>query len=171
LRSDGQIVESVLAGDPGAYALLVERYAKPVHGVTLGVLRDFHSAEDAAQDAFVEAYESLGSLRKSERFGSWLLRIARAKAIDRLRRRIPTEPLDPDAPSSVPPPLSDESGEILRSIENLPDREKQVVSLKHFGGLSAREIAETIGESTGTVTKRLSRAYARLRTALKGLEP
>ena len=75
MRSDSELTEGVLGGEPAAFAELVRRHERVVYGVSLAVLGDHHSAEDAAQETFMMAYEKLGSLRNGSAFGAWVLRI------------------------------------------------------------------------------------------------
>ena len=71
MRSDAEITRMTLNGEKEAFAVLVERYERPVRAVALmNVLGDYHRAADAAQDAFVKAYEKLPGLRKPSSFGA-----------------------------------------------------------------------------------------------------
>ncbi len=170
MQTDAEIIRAVLDGNRGQFALLVQRYEHAVHACVLHVLGDFDAAEDAAQEAFISAYEKLGSLRTPARFGPWLLRIARHKALTSMRRRPRTELLEAaeNIPDGNPDPrISETSRQVLAAVMQLPDNEKQAVLLKHFDGHSATDIAALTGRSVGTITKQLSRAYARLRKRLK----
>ena len=82
LQSDGDLVDAVVGGDRAAFAILVRRYEPALRAVAMSVLRDAHLAQDAAQEAFVKAYEKLGSLRRAGAFGPWLLQIGRRCALD-----------------------------------------------------------------------------------------
>src|SRR6478735_7868133 len=87
LRDDRAIVDAVLAGDPDAYRVLVEREGAAVVRACHRVLGDLHEAEDAAQEAFVTAYRSLASWRGDGPFGAWLTRIAVRIALREAGRR------------------------------------------------------------------------------------
>lgn len=87
MRSDTELVKAALEGQKKAFASLVSRYEVVVLAVALGVLGNHHSAQDAAQDAFLKAFEKLGTLRKAEVFRPWLLKIAKRCAIDIARRK------------------------------------------------------------------------------------
>jgi RNA polymerase sigma factor (sigma-70 family) len=174
LIPDAAVVKRVLDGDREAYAVLVERYQRSAHSVALGILGDFQAAEDATQDALVSAFEKLGNLRKPERFGPWLVQIVRRKALDSVRRRWATSPLEQAgevAADPVDPALGESSQRLLAEVLRLPEREKQVVILRHFDGLSVKDIAMHLSQAVGTVTKTLSRAHGRLRGRLRELEP
>ncbi|MHC4215045.1 MAG: RNA polymerase sigma factor [Planctomycetota bacterium] len=82
MQSDAQLVNAVLSGQKDAFAELVGRYERSVRAVAITVLDDHTAAQDAAQEAFIRAYEKLGSLKRSSAFGSWLLMITRRCALD-----------------------------------------------------------------------------------------
>jgi RNA polymerase sigma-70 factor, ECF subfamily len=161
-RSDVALVAETLRGDAKAFEILVRRYERPVRATGFAVLRDWHAAQDAAQEAFLNAYMHLGSLRNPGRFGPWILTIAhnRALAVSHLNRS--HQPLD-EAPDPVGPPASctDAVG-LFDLIAQLPDHERVVVMLRYLEGHDVAAIAVIRNSSVGTVTKQLSRAYRRL---------
>jgi RNA polymerase sigma-70 factor, ECF subfamily len=170
MPSDAELVAAVLGGDRSSFAALVGRHERAVLGAALGVLRDYHAAEDAAQDAFVAAYQKLGSLRDGSRFAAWIIGIARRRAIDARRKRSAmrgdSAPFDRIA-ANCETPLDSRSGDLLRAIDRLPRRQRQVILQRFCNGLGVQEIAQATGWPVGTVTKYLSRAYARLRNSLR----
>jgi RNA polymerase sigma-70 factor, ECF subfamily len=133
----------------------------------MSVLRDAHLAQDAAQEAFVKAYEKLGSLRRAGAFGPWLLQIGRRCALDLVRQYRETSLADHEIAAARPAGLLDEEKELLlAAVLELRESERQVVMLRHFGGYRVKEVAEITGRSVGTVTKQLSRAHRHLRVLL-----
>ena len=76
MKSDPELFAAAMAGGPEAFAPIVERYQDAVFGIALARLRDFHEAEDVAQQAFVEAFERLGTVRDPARLGAWLRAVA-----------------------------------------------------------------------------------------------
>jgi RNA polymerase sigma-70 factor (ECF subfamily) len=171
MRSDSELIQSVLEGQKGDFAEIVRRYERIVRAVTIGILKDSHLAEDAAQDAFVKAYCKLATLRNRDSFGFWITRIARRCALDIARKKQNHTPLDAvaDIPAaSLDVNLSDEKHQLLTAVINLPKGEKEVIMLRYFGGHAVRDVAAIAGRSVGTVTKQLSRAYGRLRIMLGG---
>ncbi len=144
MQSDADLVEAVLGGDRASFEVLVRRHERAVLGVALGVLRDYHAAQDAVQDTLVAAYEELGTLRRGARFGAWVLGIARRRAIDlwRKRSRKPqqTTPLDPGVADGNGR-LDETVDEVFEAIGRLPERFRRVVLLRFCDGLSVREIA------------------------------
>jgi RNA polymerase sigma-70 factor (ECF subfamily) len=174
LESDRQLVHRVLTGDPQSFAALVERYEHAVFAVALKVLEDRQAAEDAAQDAFVAAYENLGQLADANTFGAWLLVIARNKALRSARKCPRTVPLDEhDAPERLRDPAleSDDMRNVMTALDRLPPHEQHVLMLRYFQGHPISTVAQITGRSVGTVTRQISRALARLREKLQRSEP
>jgi len=170
VQTDAELVNDVLDGEKQAFAILVKRYERPVRAVALDVLGDFHSATDAAQDAFVKAYQELGRLRKPEAFGPWLMKITHRCALDSARRKPKEAQLETKIAAAVENPnsqLDEEKQRLLAAVIKLPKSEKQVVMLRYFGSHSVKDVAEMVGRSIGTVTKQLSRAHKRLRRMLE----
>jgi RNA polymerase sigma-70 factor (ECF subfamily) len=170
VRPDGEIVQAVIGGDRAAYALLVRRYERAVRATAIRVLHDPHLADDAAQEAFVAAYEALGKLREPSAFAAWLLLIARQRATRIAKKR---ERSLNDYPSSagIAPShgavSSDDTEAILIAIDALPEHERVVVMLRYFEDHDVQSIGRILGRPTGTVTKQLSRAHERLRKRLQ----
>lgn len=165
VRSDGQIVAAVLGGDRRAYAQLVARYERGVLATTRRVIRDPHLARDAAQDAFVSAYENLGRLRDANAFGGWLLRIAHRSATRTAERR-KQRPADSLTTDHAAPAETDDLEWALAATAGLPEQERVVIYLRYFEDHDVRTIAAMLGRPVGTITKQLSRAHERLRQRL-----
>ncbi len=173
MRSDAEITRMTLNGEKQAFAVLVERYERPVRAVALNVLGDYHRAADAAQDAFVKAYEKLPGLRKPAAFGPWLMKITRRCALDAARRAPKETSLEPQIAEAIESPqvrLDRDKQTLLAAVAKLPKAEQQVIMLRYLGGNSVKEVAGIVGRSVGTVTKQLSRAHKRLRKILKEAE-
>ena len=167
--SDEALVRSAQEGSQEAFARLIERYERPVRALCWSVLRDHHLACDASQDAFIEGYRRLKHLRKPVAFGAWIITIARRRAL-RIRRyphhRLQRSNVDgPLAEAPAKPVTALEEG-LSAAVAQLPRQERLVILLKFFDGYDVEEIAEILQRPVGTVTKQLSRAYARLRAKL-----
>jgi RNA polymerase sigma-70 factor, ECF subfamily len=169
-QSDAQCIAEVLNGNRQRFAELVERYQDAVFATVRGVVRDPHLAEDVAQDAFVLAFTQLPTLRDPLTFHAWLLQIARHRAVQ-ASIRAGKRP-DQGALSGAEMLLNKESGTeeritgVLASVEQLPEPYRGTVLLKYQQGLSCKEIAEKEQVAVSTVTSRLTRGLAMLRTAL-----
>ncbi len=173
MLSDAELIQAVMAGDRESFEPLIRRYERTVCAVAADVLNDRHMAQDVAQEVFITAYKQLGTLRDPAAFGPWTMRIARRQAVQWAKKRslrTNVEPLPESAAPSDNGQLDDASAALLNAIGLLPGHERRVVMLKHFDGHEVSAIAEITGRPVGTVTKQLSRAYARLRERLKDVD-
>ena len=138
------------------------------------IARNASDAEEAAQDGFVKAWRALGRFREGSPFRPWLLSIVANEARNRRRsagrranlalRAATEEPSGGAAPSPEAVLLSAEQrASLLAAVEELPEEQRTVVSLRYFLGLSEHEVAETLGIPQGTVKSRTARALERLR--------
>jgi RNA polymerase sigma-70 factor (ECF subfamily) len=170
VRTDAELVNACLDGEKTAFAALVKRYERPVRAISLAVCRDYHSAADISQDAFVTAYQNLSGLRKGSAFGPWLMKITHRCALDFIRRRQKETPLEKTGVCGIENPggrLDEDQQKLLAAVVRLPKAEKQVIMLRYFAGHGVKDVAEILSRSVGTVTKQLSRAHKRLRNMLK----
>ena len=168
LLSDDDLVSRVCAGDTAAFALLAERYQRPVYTLAYRMLGNRADAEDAAQETFVRAYTRLASYQPGARFGAWLLAITAHWCIDHLRRRrrtvsleavLGTLPLPADSQSPEEQALRSEGrDEVQRWLARLPESYRLVLVLRYWHELSYSEISEVLGEPVSTVRMRLFRA-------------
>ncbi len=168
--TDAELVELVKEGRKSAYGELVLRYEAIVRAVTIQVLGHNDDAREAAQEAFVKAYEKLPGLRNPNVFGPWLQKIARRCAID-IAKKLTREKSagfvrDLRVSSDHSKAYDEGSTELLNAVSGLGLSEKQVVGLRYFSGLSVKDVAAVLGRSVSTVTKQLSRAHKRLRNVL-----
>ena len=159
-------------------APLAEHYPA-IRRYIIGLVRDPAEADDLTQETFLRAHRSRQSLRDPDAALPWLYGIATNASLDRLRQRARREPsesnLDPEAVSPPDPEpsaaLLAEREEMSRCVQGfigeLSDSYRAVLFLHDVNGLSAREIAELLGDSTGSVKIRLHRARNKLRAALE----
>jgi RNA polymerase sigma-70 factor, ECF subfamily len=174
MKADGEIVRLVLLGDRDAFAELVARHERAAWATARRIVGDDHIASDAVQEAFLQSFHRLSTLRNPAQFGVWLLKIARREAVRlaRQRARQPACPVSDQGHELVGgngtgPGLSADSEDLLKALGRLPDHERLVVSLRYLEGHSVSEIAQALDRPVGTVTKQLSRAIDRLRGTLK----
>ena len=181
-ETDADLVERFRSGDSDAFETLIHRYARLVTSIAYGIVRDGHTAEDVAQDAFFKVQRGIGGLRDPDRFRSWLSGIARTTAIDwvrRARRGPGSLSALADTAGELPDTRSETAVAVLegaerrarvrQELENLPDRYREVVMLKYLEGLSYKEIAEVTDLTTSAIESKLHRAREELRKRLKGL--
>ena len=165
------------AGDPRAYEEVVRRFQAMAVTYAFGILGDFHLAEDAAQEAFIDAYGKLGSLRSPAAFASWLRRIV-FKHCDRQtrRKRAALTPLtdagdklcDMQTPTSAAQ-RAEAGGAALAALRSLPERERLVVTMFYMEERSHGEIASFLATTTSTVKSRLHSARRRLKERLMSM--
>jgi RNA polymerase sigma-70 factor (ECF subfamily) len=167
--SDSELVERVRRGDLESYGTLCRRYERSVLAVALARLRDIHSAEDMVQATLFIGFQRLPTLTDASKFGAWLLQIARRQVIESARRKRSSVPIPIDlaefARGEDPDWVTAEH--LVSVIERLPDHERVLIGLRFFDGHSLAEIAEMTARPSGTVSKQLSRAIARLRAWLE----
>jgi len=173
VATDGELIQRAASGDRGAFEDLYRRYARPVFGLALRRLGDRGRAEDAVQETFASIWRSASSYRPERGPGApWLYAVARNAIVDRTRARSETPAEIPDEPSSEPsPPERAEQGwvawRVHRALEELPEREREVIALAYWSGLSQSEVAEYLGVPLGTVKTRTRAALAHLADLLE----
>lgn len=172
------LVVRARSGDEDAFAELVRQYQDLAVAYATSILGDYHQAEDAAQEAFVDAWRALPALREPAAFGAWLRTIV-FKHCDRLtrRRRPALTGLDAALRVAAPEPLPDaaleanEARATLRAaIASLSAAEQQVVLLYYMGGHAHADIAGFLGITANAVKTRLYSARARLRRHMSEIE-
>jgi RNA polymerase sigma-70 factor (ECF subfamily) len=167
-----ELITQAQQGDRQAFGELVRRHREGVVNVVYRMCGDANLAEDAAQEAFIRAWQHLPGYRPQSPFRNWVYRIATNVALDMLRRE--RETVDIDALSLA---ASDEGPEatvegrergeqVRQAVLALPPASRAVLVLREYEGLSYREIADMLGIPIGTVMSRLSYARNRLRESL-----
>jgi RNA polymerase sigma-70 factor (ECF subfamily) len=165
--SDGYYIERCLDGHPDDFRCLVRRYQAVLLAHLAGQLGSPDKAEEAAQETLVRAYFALEKLKKRESFFSWLLGIANRVAKEHQRSEQRRSQMAGALAERAPAPeLSPDCG-LERAVAALPPPYRELVLLRYYGGCSCSEVAQQLGVPLGTVTKNLSRAYAKLRDSLQ----
>ena len=174
---DTALVERARTGDVNAYESLVQQYQELAFRVAYQVTGDAADAEDAAQEAFVNAYYALSRFRAGAPFRPWLLRIVANEAWNRrtsahrrtalAERALAAQSSGEAAPSPEEAAEADEFRAILiATLRDLRADDRLVLAYRLFFDLSEAEMAVALNCPRGTVKSRLSRALARLRAAL-----
>jgi RNA polymerase sigma-70 factor, ECF subfamily len=178
--SDSEVVRRVLAGQRALFEVLMRRYNQRVYRAIRGILRNEHEAEDAMQQAYLQAYAHLGEFEGASSFSTWLTRIAINEALASLRKRGRVELLDeiPEVEEDVmrPPPKSPEDRAVAQqsmrlleeAVDRLPPTYRTAFMLREVEQLSTAETAATLGITEEAVKVRLHRARLSLRDALAG---
>jgi RNA polymerase sigma-70 factor (ECF subfamily) len=178
---DAWLVRRAQAGDAEAFGRLVERYMRRAYYVAFSLVGTREDALDLSQEAFARAFRARRTLDPERPFYAWLYRILRRLCFNFLRdRRSRTRTLqmagswlaDEAATRVVSDPAREFEREEARrrvaaAIERLPAREREVLALKEFEGLSYKDIAALVGIPIGTVMSRLYSARQRLADALE----
>lgn len=162
------------ARDERALGEAFDEYAGPMMAVAARLLSDRRLAEEAVQQAFVQAWRAAGRYDPARPLGPWLFAIVRRTAVDawRRERRHQARDIDDvgqgDLPAIAPPAIEDASDawEVRRALDLLPPAEREVVRLAHLAQLTQPEIADRLGIPLGTVKSRTHSAYRKLRAAL-----
>ena len=172
----GDIVRAAQRGDTAAFEQLVARFQALAVSVGYAMLGESASAQDVAQEAFIEAYLCLPNLREPAAFAGWFRRIV-VKQCDRIYRRArPPVRLDEahaDAVGADPAAIYDESAiraAVRRAVGELPPAQRTVAEQYYLLGLSQQEIMEAQSLAAGTVKKRLFDARRSLRARLAAFD-
>ncbi|HEX7084615.1 MAG TPA: sigma-70 family RNA polymerase sigma factor [Gaiellaceae bacterium] len=168
MDGDGDLILRTASGDRGAFEDLYRRYSRAVFGLALRRLGDRGRAEDAVQETFASIWRSAASYRPERGAGApWLFAVARNAIVDRSRARgEPPAEASEEADLEPGPPDRAEEGwvawRVHRALEELPEREREVVALAYWSGLSQSEVADYLGIPLGTVKTRTRAALVRL---------
>jgi RNA polymerase sigma-70 factor (ECF subfamily) len=186
--SDSTIIEAIRRGDVDRYAELVDRHKDQVYGVLRRLVRDEDVAEDLAQTAFIQAYQSLDGFRREASFATWITQIAinLGRASFRRGRRATIVSLDEllerqsDAPTLVENRASfdpfenmvasDLEKRLEDAVAELPDDYREAFVLRHIENVSYEKIAALTGHSVGALKVRTHRARKMLLERLSDQE-
>lgn len=180
---DDKFVQAAVKGDQKAFKSLMDKYEKPLYYHVLKMVKVHEQVEDLVQEAFMKAFNNLQSYNTNYAFSTWLYRITTNHTIDYLRKR----KLDT---TSIHNPYKTKDGEIEiqisdtvetdrniikkerkaiihQAIENLPDKYREVIEMRHLEELSYQEISEHLDLPLGTVKAHIFRAREMLYKALK----
>ncbi len=160
----------VLAGRAEAFEPLVTPYRGPVLALAYRLTRDREAAREVAQEAFLKAFRSLRKFDASRPFRNWLFQIAANEARDRLRERAREQAALRAAAGRAPAAADPEAGQdrlelragLLRLLDALSPREREVVVLRDLEELDVRETSRALGCSAAAVRVHLSKARRKL---------
>jgi len=168
------LVDRARSGDAAAYETIVRRFQDMAVGYAYSQLGDFHLAEDAAQEAFIGAFDSLPQLRASAAFTSWFRQIVYRQCRQlRRRRQVDAVPLEAAGEPAHPGPRPDgiAETELMREdihalVRQLPRAEAEVITLFYMGERSQSEVASFLGISVDTVKNSLRSGRRKLQKGL-----
>jgi RNA polymerase sigma-70 factor (ECF subfamily) len=170
-RETSRAIVAAKQGDQEALRFLYIRYADNVYSYVATIVRDHHEAEDVTQQVFAKLSDSLARYEdRGAPFLSWLVRLARNAAIDHLRQRRAIPVAEPVLASTPDDGAASDRREILRSaLEVLPEDQRQIIVLRHLGGLAPAEIARRLGRSESAINGLHHRGRRALRAELTRL--
>lgn len=177
-RSDEQLLDLYRRGQTAAFEELHRRYAEPIKGFALRMLQNHEQAEEITVDTFLRVATAGGVWEDRGTVRAWLYTIARRLCLDLLRRRaterrgltgvveierfrVPTP--SPEARMA----LGEAAGVLERALAALPPEHREVLLLRTVHGLSAAEVASSLGVGSEVVDSRLSYARKRLRVLME----
>src|SRR6056297_772069 len=182
-NSDQKLVRQYLNGEQSSIEKLIRKYKDKVYTYILLMVKNEHLAEDIFQETFIKVIKSLhqGKYQESGKFVSWVIRIAHNLIIDHFRkgkqtRMYANEDYEMDIFNSKKfsdKTIEDEivnnqiESDVRKLIEFLPEEQKEVVLLRHYGGLSFKEIAEQTNVSINTALGRMRYALINLRKLIE----
>ena len=177
-NNDAQLIQRVLSGDDTAFSVLVRKYQKSVHALAWRKIGDFHIAEDITQETFLQAYQKLSTLKKPQRFASWLYVIAANYCKIWLRKkRLSTQSLENTSSAELEKvtysgyvieenerTTAETQREVVKKLlAKLQESDRTVITLHYLGGMTYEEISEFLGVSVAAIKSRLHRARQHLK--------
>jgi len=182
MEDDRQLVRRYLSGEESAFETLLRRHRDRVYGYIKMMVKDHQLAEDIFQDVFIKAVLTMkrGQYNEEGKFLPWILRISHNLVIDTFRKnkRFPTVDGGPefdifnvikDEDKNIDQVIIEDQihADLLKVIEFLPEEQKEVLKLRHFSGLSFKEISEDTGVSINTALGRMRYALINLRKLIE----
>ena len=176
---DKELVAAIAAGDEKSLSELFDRYAGMLTALAHRILKNQPDAEEVLQETFLQVWNQAGRYdAKRSSVSTWLVLIARSRAIDRLRTRQVKQrtaaaaqqenPVQHTSPKGVANVLRLERRSRLRQeLSQLPEEQRRVLEMAFYGGMTQSEIAEQTGIPLGTVKTRTLLAMKKLRAALQ----
>ena len=185
-KTDYELIDDSINGDDAAYGIIMERYRNSLHGIIYNMVRNQEETQDLVQEAFIKAHNALRTFNKQYTFSTWLFKIASNNCIDHLRKkRLNTISIDTPIETedgSITHEISDDSynpemdtirNEIINTIhdviDQLPEKYRKVINLRHKLDKSYEEIAKELDLPIGTVKARIFRAREILKKSLRQL--
>ena len=175
-QADADVIPLLAAGDTRAIESLYDRYSRLAFGLAFKMLNDRMAAEDVVQEAFVALWRHSRSFDPDRgQVRSWLLRIVRNRAIDRIRgggtHRETTNIDDVDVPVADTAwdhvSADADRTQVRTLLSQLPSNQRRAIELSYFGGLSQPEVALTMQVPLGTVKSRQRLGLEKMRQALE----
>lgn len=171
---DGQLVVLARGGNEHAFELLVRRHQGHTYRLALRMLGNHDDADDAAQEAFLQAWRGLSSFRADAAFGTWLYRIAMNECLRLLSRRreiaeLPVEIVDPTASPEEMLAAKQIVAAVKAGVAGLTPEQRAPWVLREVEGLTYEEIADVLALTVAAVKARLHRARLHIADAVRSV--
>ncbi len=183
-KEDFKLIRKAVSGEQKAFEMLMHRYQSQIYNLMYKMVHSADEAEDLVQEAFMKAFSSLMNFNYEYAFSTWLFKIASNNCIDHLRKKklqtfsidAPVTYKDDEYHFEIPDLTYYPDKELIRrersdliktAIDDLPERYREVILLRHTEELSYEEISDMLGVPIGTVKARLFRAREMLNQFLK----
>ncbi len=175
--SDTELLHAIARGDESAIAALYDRYSAILLGLLLRILHDRPEAEDVLQEVFMQVWRRAADFDEARGRGfTWLVTLARSRAIDRLRALDARARAATAAQREVREETADASADVLHSeqraivqaaLARLPEEQRRALCLAYYNGLTQTEIAARLNQPLGTVKTRMRSGLIKLRELLR----
>lgn len=176
--SDSELLHAIARGDEKALASLYDRYRLILFGLILRILHSRDEAEDVLQDLFLQIWKRASDFDETRgRPFTWLVTLARSRAIDRLRSLGSRSRGTTEAARTIPDSWGDAADDawrseqcaiVRRALAELPEDQRRAILLAYFEGLTQTEIAARLSAPLGTVKTRMRSGMMKLRELLRG---
>jgi len=163
---DAEAIKRCQQGEHETFRHLVDRYQKRAVAHATAILFNRSDAEDAVQEAFIDAFKAIGTFDTSRTFYQWFYVLLRNRCYKMTAKRRPTESLDEALLLVSQPGMSETTLGLEKALHSLTTEEREIVCLKYFDGLSYDELAAHLQIPRGTVMSRLFNARRRLQRKL-----
>jgi RNA polymerase sigma-70 factor (ECF subfamily) len=173
-----QLVIAAQAGRRDAFGQLFERFERHVFAIALRRLGDYNEAQELCQDVFVQALQKIAQLREPAAFGGWLRAITHRLAINRVVRRAPDTPAEPETLAMVvieeETPLTailagERQSQVQAGLKRLRDLDRRTLEAFYVQGQSLNEMSDAFEAPLGTIKRRLHVARKRLAKEVESL--
>jgi RNA polymerase sigma-70 factor (ECF subfamily) len=172
------LIDKVRRGSHSAFRVLVQTHMKQAYDIAYSVLGNHDDADDVAQEAFVNVHRSLSRFRGDADFSTWLFRIVKNCALNRLKQRKRKQRREVELVVADREVMTTNGGVgevddarfyIERALHELPTLQRAVVMLRHVSGLSTEQVGRILNCSEGTVKTHLYRGLKKMRDKLEFL--
>lgn len=181
--NEQELIQQLRQGNEPAFRWLVDNYRNRVFHTVLNILQDRDEAEDAAQETFIQVFESIRSFKEESSLSTWIYRIAVRKALDKLRRRKTRQQLHKMIPWWMPeekkstetsfyhPGIVAENKEkssvLFKAIASLPEKQRLAFTLIKVQGMNYEEACELMQQNIKAVESLITRAKTNLQKLLE----